>query len=85
MAAQTKARAAAQAKTAAAEKARAASARAAAAQKAKKQAFAPPRTPGDTYYQNCTAVRAAGVDPIYAGQPGYSLKLDRDGDGVACE
>ena len=28
---------------------------------------------------------AAGADPIYAGQPGYSRKLDRDGDGVACE
>jgi hypothetical protein len=22
---------------------------------------------------------------LYAGQPGYSRKLDRDGDGVACE
>ena len=37
------------------------------------------------YYQNCDAVRAAGADPIYAGQPGYSGKLDCDGDGVACE
>lgn len=37
------------------------------------------------YYANCTAVRAAGADPIYAGDPGYSRKLDRDGDGVACE
>lgn len=36
-------------------------------------------------YANCAAVRAAGADPIYAGQPGYSSKLDRDGDGVACE
>lgn len=40
---------------------------------------------GDTYCQNCTAVRAAGKDPIYQGQPGYSRKLDRDGDGIACE
>lgn len=39
----------------------------------------------DVYYKNCTAVRAAGADPIYAGDPGYSSKLDRDGDGVACE
>ncbi len=23
--------------------------------------------------------------PLYAGQPGYSTKLDRDRDGVACE
>ncbi|MFF9503265.1 excalibur calcium-binding domain-containing protein [Streptomyces sp. NPDC014656] len=37
------------------------------------------------YYANCTAVRAAGAAPIHAGDPGYSRKLDRDGDGVACE
>ncbi|WP_456786221.1 excalibur calcium-binding domain-containing protein [Cellulomonas sp. P5_C5] len=37
------------------------------------------------YYQNCDAVRAAGAAPILAGQPGYSSKLDRDGDGVGCE
>jgi micrococcal nuclease len=36
-------------------------------------------------YKNCTEARAAGVTPIYEGQPGYSRKLDRDGDGVACE
>ncbi|GAA5227013.1 excalibur calcium-binding domain-containing protein [Paeniglutamicibacter antarcticus] len=41
--------------------------------------------PSATYYKNCTAVRAAGADPIYRGDPGYSSKLDRDGDGVACE
>lgn len=40
---------------------------------------------GDIYYQNCSAVRAAGKAPLYQGQPGYSRKLDRDGDGVACE
>lgn len=34
---------------------------------------------------NCAAVRAAGAAPIYAGDPGYSSDLDRDGDGVACE
>ncbi|MCR2828260.1 excalibur calcium-binding domain-containing protein, partial [Microbacterium sp. zg.Y909] len=39
----------------------------------------------DVYYENCTAVRAAGAAPIHAGDPGYSSKLDRDGDGVACE
>lgn len=38
-----------------------------------------------TYYANCSAVRAAGAAPLYAGSPGYSSKLDRDGDGVACE
>lgn len=36
-------------------------------------------------YANCDAVRAAGAAPIYAGQPGYSKKLDRDGDGIGCE
>lgn len=41
--------------------------------------------PASTYYENCDAVRAAGAAPISAGQPGYSRKLDRDGDGVACE
>ncbi|WP_236027959.1 GmrSD restriction endonuclease domain-containing protein [Bifidobacterium pongonis] len=37
------------------------------------------------YYKNCTAARAAGVAPIYQGQPGYRAALDRDRDGVACE
>ena len=37
------------------------------------------------YYQNCDAVRAAGAAPLYIGSPGYASKLDRDGDGVACE
>ena len=37
------------------------------------------------YYQNCSAVRAAGAAPLYIGSPGYAPKLDRDGDGVACE
>ncbi|MFC8303528.1 DUF1524 domain-containing protein [Specibacter sp. NPDC057265] len=36
-------------------------------------------------YPNCAAVRAAGAAPIYAGQPGFQSKLDRDGDGVGCE
>lgn len=40
---------------------------------------------GSTYYANCTAVRAAGADPIRSGDPGYGSHLDRDGDGVACE
>ncbi|KQR80091.1 calcium-binding protein [Arthrobacter sp. Leaf337] len=41
--------------------------------------------PGTAYYANCTAVKAAGAAPLYAGQPGYSTSLDRDRDGVACE
>jgi hypothetical protein len=36
-------------------------------------------------YANCAAVRAAGAAPIRVGQPGYSRRLDRDGDGVGCE
>lgn len=39
----------------------------------------------EVYYANCTAVRAAGADPIRRGDPGYGSHLDRDGDGVACE
>lgn len=39
-----------------------------------------------TYYANCDAVRAAGAAPLHRGQPGYETpRLDRDGDGVACE
>jgi len=45
----------------------------------------PPPAPAPVFYQNCDAVRAAGAAPIYAGQPGYSRKLDRDGDGIGCE
>jgi hypothetical protein len=37
------------------------------------------------YYPNCASVRAAGAAPILAGEPGYSRRLDRDGDGIACE
>lgn len=43
------------------------------------------QAPTSSYYKNCDAVRAAGAAPILAGQPGYSRKLDRDGDGVGCE
>lgn len=40
---------------------------------------------GTAYYSSCKEARAAGAAPLYAGQPGYSSSLDRDGDGVACE
>lgn len=36
-------------------------------------------------YASCAQAQAAGAAPLYAGQPGYSRNLDRDGDGVACE
>ena len=78
------AKAAADAKAkAVAAKARAAAAEAAARRQAP---AAPPKLVNTTaYFANCSAVRAAGAAPIHAGQPGYSRKLDRDGDGVACE
>lgn len=41
--------------------------------------------PADVVYANCAAVRAAGAAPISTGQPGYSLELDGDADGTACE
>ncbi|WP_345800310.1 DUF1524 domain-containing protein [Microbacterium sp. AZCO] len=44
-----------------------------------------PAAPTATFYQNCDAVRAAGAAPIHVGDPGYSRKLDRDGDGTGCE
>lgn len=49
---------------------------------------APPATTQaapEAYYANCAAARAAGAAPIHQGDPGYSSKLDRDGDGIACE
>ena len=36
-------------------------------------------------YRSCAEARAAGAAPLLRGQPGYSTKLDRDGDGEACE
>jgi hypothetical protein len=50
----------------------------------------PQRLLGETsdssvYYRNCDAARAAGAAPLSRGDPGYRSKLDRDGDGTACE
>lgn len=72
-AAQAAAEAQAAADAAAAQAAADAAAQAAAAQ------------PISAYYENCDAARAAGAAPVYDGDPGYSRKLDRDGDGVGCE
>ena len=36
-------------------------------------------------YQTCSDARAAGVAPMYRGEPGYSAQLDVNNDGVACE
>lgn len=37
------------------------------------------------HFANCSQARQAGAAPIRRGEPGYRPKLDRDGDGVACE
>ena len=40
----------------------------------------------DVYYKNCTAAWDAGVAPLHEGDDGYEApRLDRDGDGIACE
>ncbi len=44
-----------------------------------------PEAPASTYYDNCSAARAAGAAPVRSGDPGYGRHLDRDGDGVGCE
>ncbi|MFC5064442.1 excalibur calcium-binding domain-containing protein [Actinomycetospora atypica] len=44
----------------------------------------PAPAPSSAYYKNCAAAKAAGAAPLHTGDPGYSSKLDRDGDGVAC-
>jgi hypothetical protein len=37
------------------------------------------------YYAGCRDARAAGVAPLYRGDPGYRPGMDGDNDGVACE
>jgi hypothetical protein len=46
-----------------------------------------PTGPGVRSFANCTAARAAGVTPIRRGTRLYAAnrRLDRDGDGIACE
>ncbi|WP_436017616.1 excalibur calcium-binding domain-containing protein [Phenylobacterium sp. LjRoot219] len=41
--------------------------------------------PDFRYFPNCAAAHAAGVYSIHRGDPGYRERLDRDGDGRACE
>ena len=40
---------------------------------------------GSAYYSSCKEAKAAGAAPLFRGEPGYRPKLDRDGDGIACE
>jgi hypothetical protein len=37
------------------------------------------------YFPGCNEVRAAGLAPLYRGQPGYRPEMDGDDDGIACE
>ena len=45
----------------------------------------PADAPAVVSYASCDEVRAAGKAPLHLGDPGYSSKLDRDGDGTACD
>ena len=45
----------------------------------------PDSPPSDVYYAGCNEVRAAGLAPLYRGQPGYRPEMDGDNDGIACE
>ncbi len=39
----------------------------------------------ETHYDSCAEAKAHNAAPLYKGDSGYSTKLDRNGDGVACE
>jgi hypothetical protein len=41
--------------------------------------------PAGYTYSGCDEVRAAGVAPLYTNEPGFSERLDGDGDGIGCE
>jgi Excalibur calcium-binding domain len=41
--------------------------------------------PTDHQWGSCADVRAAGVAPLFNGDPGYNYVLDADRDGMACE
>jgi len=43
------------------------------------------QTEADIVFNSCAEAKAANAAPIKIGEPGYSKKLDRDGDGIACE
>lgn len=46
---------------------------------------AAPLAAADPPYANCTEARADGAINMTTDHPGYASKLDRDGDGIACE
>ena len=37
------------------------------------------------HYPGCDEVRLLGKAPLHRGEPGYSIDMDGDGDGIACE
>lgn len=37
------------------------------------------------HFSSCREAWENGYSDIHIGEPGYSSKLDRDGDGIACE
>jgi hypothetical protein len=41
--------------------------------------------PSDAVIPDCETARELGMAPLYAGDLGYTLALDPDGDGVACD
>jgi hypothetical protein len=44
-----------------------------------------PAASSTVYYQNCNKARRAGAAPLHPGDPGYRAKLDKDGNGIACD
>ncbi|MGY2892530.1 excalibur calcium-binding domain-containing protein [Deinococcus sp. UYEF24] len=49
-------------------------------------ALTPPRQPVPLGgFRNCAQALAYGYNYMRKGEPGYSKKLDRDGNGIACE
>lgn len=40
---------------------------------------------GDISFSSCKQAKASGYRRIREGEAGYSRRLDRDGDGIACE
>jgi endonuclease YncB( thermonuclease family) len=51
----------------------------------KKRSTAVYATSQSRIYTSCSQARNAGAAPLYRGDPGYHISLDRDRDGVACE
>lgn len=41
--------------------------------------------PAGYEFPNCDTVRARGLAPLQSYEPGYSSRMDGDGDGIACE